>query len=272
MADSSQPLTPPNGDLNLNPSQNPSPPPSPSPLPLPPPPSSPIAARKSERKRKIREFPDMSHSRKIPTIWSDSDELSLLKSAREFKNRTGAEPKGLTMREFFEEVKGRIGEHLDLEKVTYKMRRLKVKWLSSRGEVPSGGHERAVYELSDEVWRTDEGDEKARNEGDKDRTETQEKTEDFYATEPIQIIYADFPTKHPNLTEALQDHYKSNKSNFSEVSLEKGLKEMDVSRSKEMEKKWKKQLEADMRLRMRKHEIVKEVYGLLVDCVKGQVA
>jgi adenosylcobinamide amidohydrolase len=75
---------------------------------------------------------------------------------------------------------------------------------------------------------------------------------------------------YPFLSESLREYWKSNGEKFSSVSLEKGLVQMDTARARELEKKWKKQLEAEMRSRMKRHEVFKEVYALLIDGVRGQ--
>lgn len=75
---------------------------------------------------------------------------------------------------------------------------------------------------------------------------------------------------YPYLSEALREYWKSTGDKFSAVSLESGLVDMDAARARELEKKWKKQLEADIRSRMKRHEVFKEVYALLIDGVKGQ--
>jgi hypothetical protein len=56
---------------------------------------------------------------------------------------------------------------------------------------------------------------------------------------------------------------------LSGVSLEKGLSLVAPDVADVAEAKWKKQLEADMRMQMRWHDLGKEVYGLLMDAIKG---
>lgn len=94
--------------------------------------------------------------------WSEADEVTLLKAAKEFRARTGSEPKIGTIREFFDKIKGSVALHLDPDKVYYKLKRLKSKFLLNGSVAPSGAHERVLYNLSKDVWRGLSGGEKKR--------------------------------------------------------------------------------------------------------------
>lgn len=158
-----------NGDLN--PSQNPSsafpatrlspPNQTQSPFPALSQPT-PVVSRKSGRKRKIREFPEMSEPKKLTSphkTWSEADEVVLLTAAKEFRARTGSEPRIATIREFFAEIKDSVARHLDQDKVYYKLKRLKSKFFLTGGVPPSGAHESVLYNLSKDVWHGVVGDE-----------------------------------------------------------------------------------------------------------------
>ncbi|KAJ4816364.1 DNA-binding storekeeper protein-related transcriptional regulator [Rhynchospora pubera] len=242
--------------------------------------SQPAASRKSERKRKLREFPEMSSPSKVTAphkTWSDADEVTLLRAAKEFRARTGSEPKIATIREFFDKIKGSVAPHLDPDKVYYKLKRLKSKFLLNGDIAPSGAHEKVLYNLSKDVWLGVVGDNKKKKKktkkknadaGNKDEVRDYE-DEDDYAIVTVERAQKEVGS-FPFLSEALREYWKSNGEKFSSVSLENGLMQLDNTRARELEKKWKKQLEADIRSRMKRHEIFKEVYALLIDGVKGQ--
>ncbi|KAJ3698939.1 hypothetical protein LUZ61_002644 [Rhynchospora tenuis] len=241
-------------------------------------PSQPAASRKSERKRKLREFPEMSSPSKVTSphkTWSEADEVTLLRAANDFRGRTGSEPKIATVREFFDKIKDSMAPHLDPDKVYYKLKRLKSKFLLNGDTAPSGAHERVLYNLSKDVWRGVVGDNKKKKKkknadaGNKDEVRDYEEDEDEYAIVAVERTQREVGS-FPFLSEALREHWKSNGDKFSSVSLENGLMQLDATRARELEKKWKKQLEADIRSRMKQNEIFKEVYGLLIDGVKGQ--
>jgi hypothetical protein len=69
--------------------------------------------------------------------------------------------------------------------------------------------------------------------------------------------------------EVLGEYWKSNGQGLSGVSLEKGLALLGSQEASVAEGKWRRQLEADMRMQMRRHDLGKEVYGLLIDAIKG---
>lgn len=127
--------------------------------------SIPTASRKSERKRKLREFPEMSDTNKITSqhkTWSEADQVTLLKAAKEFRATTGSEPKIGTIRDFFDKIKGSVAPHLDPDKAYYKLKRLKSKFLLNGSVTPSGAHDRVLYNLSKDVWRGLNGGQKTR--------------------------------------------------------------------------------------------------------------
>jgi Protein of unknown function, DUF573 len=94
--------------------------------------------------------------------WSEADEVTLLKAAKEFRKRTGSEPKIGTIREFFDKIEGSVAPHLDPDKAYYKLKRLKSKFLLNGSVAPSGAHERVLYNLSKDVWHGLSGGEKKR--------------------------------------------------------------------------------------------------------------
>ncbi|THU47304.1 hypothetical protein C4D60_Mb09t14090 [Musa balbisiana] len=101
-------------------------------------------SRRSERKRKPREFAGRnSSSLRQKKVWSEPDEIALLKGALAFRSRTGALPKQPTI------------PHLTAEQVGYKLKRLKSKFVHSANAGPpvsATAHDRRIYELSTEIW------------------------------------------------------------------------------------------------------------------------
>lgn len=105
--------------------------------------------------------------------------------------------------------------------------------------------------------------------GNKDEGRDYEEDGDDYAIVVVEKTQKKVES-YPFLSDALREYWKSNGDKFSAVSLENGLTQMDTARARELEKKWKKQLEAEIRSRMKQHEVFKEVYALLIDGIKGQ--
>jgi hypothetical protein len=53
------------------------------------------------------------------------------------------------------------------------------------------------------------------------------------------------------------------------VSLDKGLALVGADEGRVVEAKWRRQLDAEMRSQVRRHDLAKEVFALLIDTVKG---
>ncbi|XP_064997133.1 probable transcription factor At4g00390 [Musa acuminata AAA Group] len=100
-------------------------PPASKPLPEPHAAASPAAtSRRSERKRKPREFGGKSSPEiRQKKVWSEHDEVELLKGALAFRSRTDALPKQPTMAAFFASIKSSVGPHLTTDQVGYKLKR-----------------------------------------------------------------------------------------------------------------------------------------------------
>ncbi|XP_078157983.1 uncharacterized protein LOC144553614 [Carex rostrata] len=215
----------------------------------------------------------MSDTNKITShhkTWSEADQVTLLKAAKDFRATTGSEPKIGTIRDFFDKIKGSVAPHLDPDKAYYKLKRLKSKFLLNGSVTPSGAHDRVLYNLSKDVWRGLNGGQKTpAHAGNKDEGRDYEEDGDDYAIVAVEKTQKKVES-YPFLSDALREYWKSNGDKFSAVSLENGLTQMDTARARELEKKWKKQVEADIRSRMKQHEVFKEVYALLIDGVKGQ--
>ncbi|KAF3320626.1 GeBP transcription factor [Carex littledalei] len=225
--------------------------------------SPPITSRKSDRKRKSREFPDSAPTFKISSAsagvshksWTETEEVALLKAAARFRARTGSPPRTPDMEEFFESVNRSLGSGMDQVRVFYKLKRLKSKFLQANGPL-SGPHERLIYKLSEEVWGSDAS---AKHEK---VLEEMPNCEERVEMENGRVNCA-------FVTEALREYWRENERMNSGALLEEGLQSMDPARAMKLEMKWREQVESDMRLKMKRHEVFKEVYNLLAYAVKN---
>ncbi|WOL20032.1 STOREKEEPER protein-like [Canna indica] len=218
-------------------------------------------SRRSERKRKPREFGERSSSApRLKKVWSEPDEIALLEGARDFRSRTGVLPKQPTVAAFFASIKSSIGSHLTAEQVGYKLKRLKSKFMHSASAGPAASasdHDRRIFELSSEIWaeeaKQDDGDGEEDANGDVATAADVEEEDGADGDDD----------KYPFIKEALLQCWKTNGPCLSSVLLEKGLKLIDPSKRSELEEKVKKQCEAEMNLLTKRLDLLKEIFELM---------
>ncbi|KAL6861221.1 hypothetical protein ACP4OV_016921 [Aristida adscensionis] len=238
-------------------------------------------SRKSDRKRRTRSFPDsttlataMASAASASRgggqkLWSDADEVALLKGAIAFKARTGFAPRLPDMVDLFESLRGSVAPHLDQAKVYYKLKRLKSKFQHSAPGANSSRHELRVRDLSADLWGAELAAPIENNADAEEEEEVEEEVEEGDAVERYtggDVIVA---ARMPIVSEVLGDYWRLNGRALSGVSLEKGLAQLGLEEAESAEAKWRRQLEAEMRTQMRRQDLGKEVFGLLMDAVKG---
>ncbi|GJN00372.1 hypothetical protein PR202_ga17797 [Eleusine coracana subsp. coracana] len=186
-------------------------------------------------------------------LWSDADEVALLSGAVAFKkDKSGIAPRLPDMGEFYEYVRDSIAPHLDQSKVYYKLKRLKSKFQRTAPGATSTPHDGLVRDLSADLWGAElaypgEDGERPLEEG----ADVEEAEEGVNATQE--------PGRMPIVRELLGEHWRLNGQALSGVSLEKGLSLVGPDEAEKTEAKWRRQLEADMRMQMRWHDLGKEV-------------
>ncbi|KAJ8568796.1 hypothetical protein K7X08_032427 [Anisodus acutangulus] len=112
----------------------------------------------SKRKKpKIAEEEEKKTTTTTPIIrlWSDEDQVAILKGMLEFKNEKGTEP-NTDMSAFHEFIKGKLQVEVSKTQLSEKLRRLKKKFLTNvkDGEEPifSKPHDHLVFEYSKKIW------------------------------------------------------------------------------------------------------------------------
>ncbi|KAM0871434.1 hypothetical protein ACQ4PT_039392 [Festuca glaucescens] len=232
-------------------------------------------SRKSERKRKPRAFPDaalLSRAllpRSSPSrggggggsavqLWTDADELALLSGAVAFRAGSGRAPRLPDTGPLFESIRDSLSPHIDQAKVYYKLKRLKSKFCNTALSATSTSHDRRVRDLSAAVWGADLTPPPAEEADEAD----EEDPDDGYADVAVGV-------RLPLVSDLLGEYWKRNARALSGVSLEKGLALLGAEDGRVAEAKWRRQLDAEMRSQVRRHDLAKEVFGLLIDTVKG---
>ncbi|CAN6178843.1 unnamed protein product [Urochloa humidicola] len=248
--------------------------------------AAPAPSRKSDRKPKPRYIPDSATlatalgasaaaaaaAATAPSsggvgggskLWTEADEVALLTGAVAFKDRSGFAPRAQDMPELYGSIRDSLSPYLDQDKTYYKLKRLKSKFQHSVLGDSSTAHERRVRDLCTVLW----GGEPARPvEND---VEEAEEAEEGDADGGFTGGDREGSARLPMVKEVLGEYWKLNGQGLSGVSLEKGLALLGPREASAAEGKWRRQLEADMHIQMRRHELGKEVYGLLLDAIKG---
>ncbi|OIT00167.1 PREDICTED: STOREKEEPER protein-like [Nicotiana attenuata] len=89
-------------------------------------------------------------------LWSDEDQLAILKGMAEFKAQKGSEPNATDMSAFHDFIKGKLQVEVSKSQVTDKLRRLKKKFVTNMkiGEEPvfSKPHDYLMFEFSKKIW------------------------------------------------------------------------------------------------------------------------
>jgi hypothetical protein len=242
-------------------------------------------SRKSERKRKPRYFPDSALlSRALAPrasaaslglaaapvqLWTDADEVALLTGAVAFRAGSGRAPRLPDTGPLFESIRDSLSPHIDRAKLYYKLKRLKSKFCNTALSAASTPHDRRVRDLSAGVWGADLAPPPpaVQDAADADADEEEEDPDhDGYAALPDAAAAG---ARLPLVSELLGEYWRRNARALSGVSLEKGLALLGAEEGREAEAKWRRQIDAEMRTQLRSHDLAKEVFGLLIDTVKG---
>ncbi|CAL5051742.1 unnamed protein product [Urochloa decumbens] len=193
-------------------------------------------------------------------LWTEADEVALLTGAAAFKDRAGFAPRAQDMPELYDSIRDSLSSYLDQDKTYYKLKRLKSKFQHSVLGDSSTAHEHRVRDLCAALW----GGELARPvENDVEEAEEEDADGGFPGGD------REGSARLPMVKEVLGEYWKMNGHGLSGVSLEKGLALLGSQEASVAEGKWRRQLEEDMRIQMHRHELGKEVYGLLIDAIKG---
>ncbi|CAM0943879.1 unnamed protein product [Alopecurus aequalis] len=191
----------------------------------------------------------------VQRLWSDADELALLAGAAAFRARNGHVPRLPDMGALYDYLRGSLSPHLDQAKVYYKLKRLKSKFQHVAPSAAAGQHELRVRDLCTKVWGAHFGLPAEDDAPDQEEEASERRT------------VPDAAAMLPVATEVLDAYWKT--SGLSGASLEKGLSQLGTKTARSIETRWRQQLDAEVRSQMRRHDLAKDVYGLLIDAIKG---
>ncbi|CAN4104833.1 unnamed protein product [Withania somnifera] len=108
-----------------------------------------------KKKPKIAKEEEKKAAATPRSLWSDEDQVALLKGIAEYKAQKGTEPNA-DMSAFHEFIKGKLQADVSKSQLSDKLRRLKKKFLTNvkDGEDPvfSKGQDYLVFEYSKKIW------------------------------------------------------------------------------------------------------------------------
>ncbi|KAF7086128.1 hypothetical protein CFC21_089465 [Triticum aestivum] len=203
-----------------------------------------------------------SGARSYGVVWSDADEVALLNAAAAFRVRHGRVPGLPDMGALFDAIRGSISPHIDQPKVYYKLKRLKSKFDHAVPSAVVSRHEQRLRDLCKKVWGANFGLPAEKDAAPEEDEEDEEE-------ERVRGNVPDAAAMLPVATEVLDAYWKTDGPALSGVSMEKGLSKLATEDARWIEAKWRRQLDAEVHSQIKRHDLAKEVYGLLLDAIKG---
>ncbi|XP_049353253.1 STOREKEEPER protein [Solanum verrucosum] len=271
-------------------------------------PSKPAAKRpqeaqkeKGRKKPKIAEEEEKKSAATPRSLWSDDDQLALLKGIIEYKTVKGMEPSA-DMSAFHEFIRGKLQAEVSKSQISDKVRRLKKKFLTNvkDGEEPvfTKGQDFLVFEHSKRIWgapgtsnggikdnvnntsngkakmtvevkKSSEPKKSAKVSKPKDDEKQKEEEQKVAVKEVVKedIVKGDqqdFQSKYPRLAASLETMYPNGSS-----LLKENMSLIATDKAKVLEEKWKKLEDDEAALMVKRLDFIAEHYRLVVDAMRG---
>ncbi|KAJ4843953.1 hypothetical protein Tsubulata_027148 [Turnera subulata] len=116
-----------------------------------------VVSNAAKRRRKhVKSEPGEDETKAHPfqRVWSDADEIKLLKGFISFKDENGDSgsklPKDRNL--FFEFVKKNLHFSVSINQLTEKLRRIRKKYLKGKGGSSRNSHDLQIHELCHQIW------------------------------------------------------------------------------------------------------------------------
>lgn len=237
------------------------------------------------------------HTGGVPRLWSDENELAVLKGMIEYKSKKGLDPVS-DMGDFHEFIKKNISVEVSKNQLVDKIRRMKKKYLVNvekardNGENPvfSKPHEHKSFELSKKIWGSEAGSSRkakpptrsiANNNINsnnnliaialpaKKKEKEKEKDACLDNGEVKDEKEEEFVASYPCLNSVLE----SGEEGFSrlgkrfKMELVTGI---GSAKATELENKWKKVREAELEVYVKRVELVHEQAKLMLEAFKNR--
>ncbi|KAH0654529.1 hypothetical protein KY290_032810 [Solanum tuberosum] len=272
-------------------------------------PSKPAAKRqqdtqteKGRKKPKIAEEEEKKSAATPRSLWSDDDQLALLKGIAEYKAVKGMEPSA-DMSVFHEFIRGKLQVEVSKRQLREKVRRLKKKYLTNvkDGEEPvfMKGQDFLVFEHSKRIWgapgtsngvstngtakitvevkKSSEPKRSAKVSKPKDDEKHKEEEKHVVVKEVVKedIVKGDqqdFQSEYPHLTASFESMAGMSTMYPNGTSfLKEKMSLIANNKAKVLEKKWKKLEDDEAALMVNRLDLIAEHYRLVVDAMRACV-
>ncbi|XP_061370085.1 STOREKEEPER protein-like [Gastrolobium bilobum] len=235
-------------------------------------------------------------------IWSEEDEIAILKGMVEFASKTGMDPIK-QVNDFHDFVKKSLHVDASVNQLKEKIRRLKKKFETNAGKGKNGegpkfskAHEQKSFELSKKVWANGDGGvangamEKAKSNGKaakilkegtssirnaaspkKSKPETNPETNlpslDSQESEKMDIDI--IPDTNLALSEMIRFGKSGSLFGLNENVIKGGLELMEASKREELEVRWNKLQVAELELFAKRTQLIGDQARLILEAYKS---
>ncbi|KAK4255386.1 hypothetical protein QN277_008393 [Acacia crassicarpa] len=238
--------------------------------------------RKESKKNKASngQDEDLKRGSAVPRRWSEDDEIAILKGMIEYRAEKGTDP-WADMKAFVGFVNEKFHVDVSLEQLKNKIKRLKQKYQgvaekSKNGEVPVLGksHDYRIFDLSKKIWEASvtNGMEGSAKKKRKPKPTQSEPNTSASALPNGEIIVE--PTR-PNssfydalLVQGKLMSIPDGAANF----MKEALPLMGSAKAGELESKWRKLQEAELKLYLKKVELVRDAAKQMLEAMKSSTS
>ncbi|KAG5596919.1 hypothetical protein H5410_038151 [Solanum commersonii] len=227
---------------------------------------------KGRKKPKIVEEEEKKSAATPRFLWSDDDQLALLKGIAEYKAVEGMEPK-VDMSAFHEFIRGKLQVEVSKSQLSEKLKRLKKKFLTNvkGGEEPvfTKGQDFLVFQHSKRIWGapgTSNGVKEIVSNSTNGKAKNTVEVKN--SSEPKKNA-KDFQSEYPHLAASFESMagmstmYPNGKS-----FLKENMSLIATDKAKVLEEKWKKLEDDEAALMVKRLDFIAEHYGLVVDAMR----
>ncbi|XP_015170368.1 neurofilament heavy polypeptide-like isoform X1 [Solanum tuberosum] len=256
---------------------------------------------KGRKKPKIVEEEEKKSAATPRFLWSDDDQLALLKGIAEYKAVEGMEPKA-DMSAFHEFIRGKLQVEVSKSQLSEKLKRLKKKFLTNvkGGEEPvfMKGQDSLVFQHSKRIWGapgtsngvkeivTNSTNDKAKKAVEvkmssepkksakvskpKDDENHKEAVKEVVKEDIVKGDQQDFQSEYPRLAASFESMAGMSTMYPNGTSfLKENMSLIATDKAKVLEEKWKKLEDDEAALMVKRLDLIAEHYGLVVDAMRG---
>ncbi|KAH0650987.1 hypothetical protein KY284_030899 [Solanum tuberosum] len=256
---------------------------------------------KGRKRPKIVEEEEKKSAATPRFLWSDDDQLALLKGIAEYKAVEGMEPKA-DMSAFHEFIRGKLQVEVSKSQLSEKLKRLKKKFLTNvkGGEEPvfMKGQDFLVFQHSKRIWgdpgtsngvkeivtnstngkakkavevkMSSEPKKSAKVSKPKDDENHKEAVKEVVKEDIVKGDQQDFQSEYPRLAASFESMAGMSTMYPNGTSfLKENMSLIATDKAKVLEEKWKKLEDDEAALMVKRLDLIAEHYRLVVDAMRG---